>query len=234
MRSKTRVAGFLVACGVLCGIAPGSASGEATRQTASATFTERARASSSGLDLEIDYFNPASQAAKPPAVRTIALTLARGARIDTTAVPACEVTDAELMLFGPSACADSMVGGGELRLDKGLPEPARFLDNEVALLNAPGELIFLFRQKLLGARLASHSPISGRTITSSAPVLPGTLPDGAAVDTVTETFDEAANAGYITTPRRCRKRRFWVNKWVFTYADGVTQTVKSRSRCRRR
>ena len=233
MRSKA-AAGLVLACGLLYGAAPGSAQGEAIRQTAAATFAERAPRSSTGLDLKIDYFNPASQIAKPPAVRTIALTLARGSRIDTAAVPACEATDPELMLFGPSVCADSVVGGGELRLDTGLPEPARFLDNEVALLNAPGELIFLFRQKMLGARLASHAPISGRTITSSAPFLPGTPPDGAAVDTVTETFDEAAAAGYITTPRRCPKRRFWVNRWVFTYDDGVTQRVRSRSRCRRR
>lgn len=232
MTVSLRATAIAIVCFLLGATGPTATSADAGRQTATAAFTERTPGSSTGLDLRIDYLNPADPAAKPPAVRVVALTVARGSRIDTTAVPACAATDAELMLFGPSVCADSAVGSGELILDTGLPQPARFLDNEIALLNAPGELIFLFRQKLLGARLATHAPISGRTITSRAPALPGTPPDGAAVDTVSETLE--GSAAYITTPRRCPRRRFWVNKWVFTYDDGATQTVRSHSACRRR
>ena len=224
-----------LACCALTPLASATASTGETRQSAKALFTEKRAGSSTGMELSIDYVNPADPAAKPPAVRVVELTLARGAIIDTGAVPSCAAGDLELMLFGPSGCTESIVGGGSLRLDTGMPQPVRSLENEVTLLNAAGDLVFLFRNRQTGVRLASHSPITdGRTITSRAPFLPGTPPDGAAVDTVAETIERIAGPAYIRTPPRCPRSRRWVNRWTFTYADGVEQTVRSRSRCRRR
>jgi hypothetical protein len=39
---------------------------------------------------------------------------------------------------------------------------------------------------------------------------------------------------YITTPPTCPRRRYWVNQVTFTYFDGVTQTVETRSPCKRK
>lgn len=234
MKTGLRLVAGALACSACLAPSAPAASADGIRQSAKAVFSERDRGASTALRLAIDYVNPADPEAKPPPVRSVALTLARGSRIDTGAVPVCEAADAELMTQGPAPCADSVVGGGVVTLDTGFPEPFRFLDNDLTLLNAADEVIFLFRQRQLGVRLASHAQIEGRTITATAPFLPGTPPDGAAADTVDETFNATAAGAYISTPPRCPRSRRWTNRMRFTYDDGVTQTVRSRSRCRRR
>ncbi len=202
------------------------------RQVASAEFTRTAPGASTGLDIEIDYVNPADPAGKPPAVREIKLRLARPSRIDTGALPACEADNATLQTSGAAACPDSRLGDGAVVLDTGFPEPVRFLATDLTLLNATDEVIVLFQERESGTRLASRAAIEGDTITTTAPLLPGTPPDGAAVDTVSETFEQAAAAGYLTTPKRCPPRGYWRNRLRFTYDDGTVQRVLSPSRCR--
>ena len=209
--------------------APALASGD--RQVASAEFTRAAPGASTGLDIEIDYMNPADPAGKPPAVREIKLRLARPSRIDTGALPVCEADNATLQTSGAAACPDSRLGDGAVVLDTGFPEPGRFLATDLTLLNATDEVIVLFQERESGARLASRASIEGDTITTTAPLLPGTPPDGAAVDTVSETFERAAAPGYLTTPKRCPPRGYWRNRFRFTYDDGTVQRVLSPSRC---
>jgi hypothetical protein len=70
------------------------------------------------------------------------------------------------------------------------------------------------------------------------PPLPGTPPDGGAIDTV-EFADVPVSRevggvvrSFITTPQQCpEESRFWVNRIQFTYYDGVTQVVETRSPC---
>lgn len=202
------------------------------RQVASAEFTRTAPGVSTGLAIEIDYMNPTDPAGKPPAVREIRLRLARPSRIDTGALPACEAGNAELQASGARACPESRLGDGAVTLDTGFPEPGRFLATDLTLLNATNEVIVLFQERQSGARVASRAAIEGDTITTTAPLLPGTPPDGAAVDTVSETFERAAAAGYLTTPKRCPPRGSWRNRLRFTYDDGTVQRVLSLSPCR--
>lgn len=211
---------------------PAHAGAGGDRQVASAEFTRMAPGVSTGLEIEIDYMNPADPAGKPPAVREIRLRLARPSAIDTSALPTCEADNAELQASGAAACPESRLGGGAVVIDTGFPEPLRFLTNDLTLLNSTGEVIFLFEEQGSGVRLASRAAIEGDTITSTAPLLPGTPPDGAAVDTVSETFEQAAAAGYLTTPGRCPPRGFWRNRLRFTYDDGTVQRVLSPSPCR--
>jgi len=219
-----------LACGVVVFAPPAVAGGD--RQVASAEFTRTAPGSSTGLDIEIDYMNPTDPAGKPPAVREIKLRLARPSRIDTGALPACEADNATLQTSGAAACPDSRLGDGAVVLDTGFPEPGRFLANDLTLLNTTDAVIVLFEERESGVRLATRALIEGDTITSTAPFLPGTPPDGAAVDTVSETFEQAAAAGYLTTPKRCPPRGYWRNRLRFTYDDGTVQRVLSPSRCR--
>jgi len=226
----------IVAAVCLATLVPTSAtaSADSPRQRATAEFTRAAPGKATGLTISIDYRNPQDPAAKPPAVRQIALRFARGSRIDTTALPICTAENATLMTTGPAACPESRLGGGEVVLDTGFPEPFRFLENDLTLLNASNEVIFLFQERMTGERLASRAAIKRRRIISTAPFLPGTPPDGAAVDTVSEMFERTGTAGYLTTPKRCRHRGYWTNRLRFTYDDGVVQKVRTASPCRRR
>jgi len=231
MTTDQHGAGLAICAAIFLAAAPAAAG--ADRQTASAQFTSKVAGVSTGLEIEIDYMNPEDPEAKPPAVREILLRLARPSRIDTGALPACEADNATLQASGASACPDSRLGGGQVVLDTGLPEPGRFLANDVTLLNATGELIALFQEQESGARLATRAVIDGDKIITTAPFLPGSPPDGAAVDTVSETFEQAATTGYLTTPGRCPSRGFWRNRLRFTYDDGTVQKVLSPSPCRR-
>ncbi|HYU61969.1 MAG TPA: hypothetical protein VEK39_14515 [Solirubrobacterales bacterium] len=230
-----RLAWILALIGLMTA-APAAYADEGSRQDASLLFTETHPGTATGLELAIDYVNPADPAAKPPAVRRVVTELAPGARFDTGVPALCAASDAELMALGASACpAESVVGGGAVTLDTGLPGPARFITSDVTLLNNTDELIFLFTDRQSGGRLVTRSQVGERTVDSAVPFLPGTPPDGAAVDTVDLTiFAISSESGnYVTTPPKCPRRGFWVNSVHFTYDDGVTQTVTTQSPCHR-
>lgn len=206
---------------------------EASRQSATVAFTTPLPAGSSGLDIDIDYVNPADPEGKPPAVRQIFIRLAKGTRIDTTVPPVCEASDQELIASGPAACPGTTLGEGFIGFDTGFPPPLRMLEEDVTFLNGDGQIIFATRDRATGARLVSRATVLRRRLTSSAPTLPGTPPDGAAVDVVRERLDAISVSGrhYITTPRSCPVTGYWRHKARFTYADGVRQLVVSRSPC---
>ena len=211
----------------------------ALRQTGSLTFTEQRPGRSSEVVLTTDYVNPDDPSAKPPAVRRTEVILAEGAKIDTSAPELCTASDAALIAQGAAACpAGSRVGGGSLRVDTGFPSPARHFDADVTLLNNANQLIFLSTERSTGARVVSRSVVEGRVVRNSVPVLPGTPPDGGALDRQEFTRNEITRRvdgetrSYITTPERCPPEGFWLNEARFYYADGVVQTLRARSPCR--
>ena len=235
-RTGRRALVAVLAGGAVLG-APGPASAAPdSRQTADMEFTTRKPNHSSGLRLKIDYVNPQDEDAKPPAVREVFEKLARGGRFDTSVPERCTASDAELVAEGASACPDgSRVGTSVITFDSGFPGPARFVPVDVVLLNNTNQLIFLSTPRGTGARVVSRSSMDKRTLTGSVPTLPGTPPDGAAIDTVEAELDSITRDGksYITTPKECPADGRWVNKMRFTYADGVSQKDKTINRCRR-
>ena len=202
-----------------------------SRQSAELRFTQQQPAVPSALIFNADYVNPDDPGAKPPPVRMVVETLAAGARIDTAVPELCTATDAQLMAQGADACPPgSRVGAGTLRIDSGFPEPARFIDADVVFLNNTDELIFVSTERDSGARVVTRSMVQGGQITNSAPPLPGTPPDGGAIDVVRVELGDQTRR-YITTPLDCPPSGRWTNSIAFTYADGVTQTVLSDSPC---
>lgn len=231
--------GAVCAAVALAGTAPARAEA-GSRQSAKVVFVENRPGVPSGLAFDVDYVNPSDPNGKPPAVRTVFETLAQDARLDTTVPARCDASDAQLMALGDSACpAESKVGTGYIRIDTGFPEPNRFFDVDVTFLNNTDQLIFLSRERKTGARVVSRAAIQGNHLTSMAPPLPGTPPDGGALDVVHTRFDAISREvggvrrGYITTPSACPRGGTWTNTLAFTYADGVTQTVASQSPCTR-
>ncbi|HYU61970.1 MAG TPA: hypothetical protein VEK39_14520 [Solirubrobacterales bacterium] len=229
-----RVGAILALIGLMTA-APAAYAADGSRQDATLTFTETKPGTSTGLELHIDYVNPNDPNAKPPAVRTVVTELAAGARFNTAVPELCTASDAELMALGAAGCpAGSVAGEGAVTLDTGLPGPARFIASDATLLNNTDELIFLFTDRQSGERLVTRSQVGERTVVSEVPFLPGTPPDGAALDTVELTgFAISSESGnYLTTPQECpADDRYWINRVHFTYFDSVTQVVETRSPC---
>jgi hypothetical protein len=241
MSSDLRCTAVGVVCAAiaLAGAGPTRAA-TGSRQSAKSVFVEKRPGVPSGLAFDVDYVNPSDPGGKPPAVRTVDERLAPDARFDTAVPALCEASDAELTAMGESACPPgSKVGTGYIRIDTGFPEPNRFFDVDVTFLNNTDQLIFLSTERKTGARVVSRATIDGGRLTSTAPPLPGTPPDGGAIDVVHTRLDAISREvggvrrGYITTPSVCPRDGAWTNTLSFTYADGVTQTVTSRSPCTR-
>jgi hypothetical protein len=187
-----------------------------------------------------DYRNPDDPNAKPPAVRRVATILPRRAHFDTSIPGSCTATDAELMAEGSQACPKrSAIGGGVVTVDTGAPGPGRIVTADVEFFNnatdRDGEFIYVNTVRGTGARTVIRANVKRRKTITVAGMLPGTPPDGGAIDTVDLKVAavHSRSGDYITTPRRCPDRGFWRTKVRFTYADDVTQTVPDRTRCER-
>jgi hypothetical protein len=227
---------------VLAGIALAA---ESAYQTSEYTLTQKHKASPTGEHFKFDYVNPDDPDAKPPAVKQVVTILPRGAHYDASVPGSCTATDEELMLQGADACpADSAIGGGVITVDTGAPGPARIVTADAQFFNnaedPEGEFIYLNTIRGSDARTVVRADVTRRRTITTAPLLPGTPPDGGAIDTVDV---EVANVtreidgvmrGYITTPSRCPRSRMWRARVRFTYGEDYSQTVATPNRCRRR
>jgi len=224
---------LIVLVGASLGLAAGS------RQEAHYTLGQQRPDRGTSEHFVFDYQNPDDPAAKPPAVRKVVTVLPQGARYDPSIPGSCTASDAELMAVGAQACPEnSAIGGGVVTVDTGFPGPARIVTADVEFFNNAsdpnGEFIYLNTVRGSEARTVIRADVRRRRTITEAPMLPGTPPDGGAIDTVDLTVAAVhSDAGnYITTPRRCPPQGFWVTKVRFTYADGVTQTVPDHSPCK--
>jgi hypothetical protein len=222
-----------------------AASQGGSRQTARFTLTEKRPNQPTAERFRFDYVNPEDPEGKPPAVRRVETILPHTARYDVTVPGSCTASDEELMARGGEACPPgSAIGGGVVTVDTGLPGDARIVTADVRFFNnaedPDGEFIYVNTIRGTGARTVIRADVTQRRTITNAGMLPGTPPDGGSIDTVDI---EVANVSrvvggkrrsYITTPKRCPADRRWTTRVSFTYADGVTQTVPSTTRCSRR
>ena len=217
-----------------------TAGGGAKRQSLDFGFTSKQPGSASGDSLVIDYFNPTNPAAKPFAVDEIVLTFHPGTKIDTSVPAQCKATDPQLMAQGADACPDaSIVGGGVIKLDTGLPAQRR-LTTDATLINNKDELIMLAEERMTKFRFVARAEARGRTVTTPVPAVPGGPPDNqVAIDVVDVDVRKISNArgNYITTPGSCPSSGRWTNRGTFKYdedEDGTfdnVQTLSSTSAC---
>jgi hypothetical protein len=218
----------------------GLALGSGSRQEAEYTLSEREPSSATAERFVFDYVNPSDPEAKPPAVTKVTTVLPKGGRYDPTVPGSCTASDAELMAQGASACpGDSAIGGGVVTVDTGVPGPGRIVTADVEFFNnaedPEGEFIYLNTVRDGGARTVIRADVTRRRTITEAGMLPGTPPDGGAIDTVDLTVEEVASDGsaYITTPGVCRARGYWTTRVRFAYGDDVSQVVKTRNDCDR-
>ena len=215
--------------------------GSDLRQSASYTLSQEKPGRSTAEHFVFDYVNPDDRTAKPPAVRRVVTVLPLKAHYDTSVPGRCTATDAELMLQGAAACPKgSRIGGGEVTVDSGAEGPARIVEADVQFFNNEDEFIYLNTVRGSGARTVIRAEVRRRkTITVVEPPLPGTPPDGGAIDQVDITvaavsrMRDGERRNYITTPPHCPRRGYWITAVRFIYRDNVGQTVKNRVSCRR-
>ena len=212
-------------------------------QASSYTLSEKRPARATAEHFKFDYVNPDDPEAKPPAVKKVVTILPPGARYDATVPGSCTASDEELTAQGAAACpADSAIGGGVITVDTGFPGAARTITADAEFFNNGDEFIFLNTVRGSGARTVIRAEVRGRRLITEAGMLPGTPPDGGAIDTVDVTVENVSREvdgearHYITTPKRCRGRKsdpHWTTRVEFTYADGVSQTVPTHTPCRK-
>jgi hypothetical protein len=215
---------------------------DGSRQEAEYTLSEREPSSPTAEHFLFDYVNPSDPEAKPPAVQRVTTVLPKGGRYDPTVPGSCTASDAELTAQGSAACPeDSAIGGGVVTVDTGVDGPGRIVTADVEFFNnaedPEGEFIYLNTVRDSGARTVIRADVTRRRTITEVGMLPGTPPDGGAIDTVDVTVDEVVGesdgAAYITTPGICRARGYWTARVRFTYADEASQVVKTRNDCDR-
>src|SRR3954469_23912271 len=82
-----------------------------TRQSGAFTWTATRPGAPTGYSMAVDFFDPGDAQAKPHTLKTLTLRFPAGAVVDTTALPQCGATDAELYLEGSAACpAETRIG----------------------------------------------------------------------------------------------------------------------------
>ena len=224
------------------GVAPAP---ESSWQESSYTLSQTRPDRPTAEHFKFDYVNPEDPEAKPPTVRQVVTILPKGATYDASVPASCTASDEELMLQGAAACPpESRVGGGVITVDTGFPGPARIVTADTEFFNnaedPDGEFIYLNTVRGNGARTVVRADVTERTTVTNAPMLPGTPPDGGAIDTVdvevakvVRTVDGERRA-YITTPPVCPRSKTWKARVRFTYDDDYSQTVSTANPCTRR
>ena len=239
MRRALATALALVVCATV------ALAAEPPRQTSSYTLSQKRPDRPTAERFRFDYANPDDGDSKPPAVTRVVTILPRGARYDASVPASCTASDEELMAQGAAACPpDSAIGGGVITVDTGVPGPGRIVTADTEFFNnaedPEGEFIYLNTVRGSGARTVVRADVTRRRTITQAPLLPGTPPDGGAIDTVDVTVAKVVRTvdgerrAYITTPPRCPRSRRWVARVTFTYGDDYSQTVATKNRCRRR
>jgi hypothetical protein len=210
----------------------------APRQAGSLTYTTTVPGAPTGLVLNFEFQNPDDPSLKPHAVAMMVVHRPAGGVIDTTVPPQCRASNAELMARGPAACPpDSKVGSAVVVADTGSSGPfPRYSRTNITAFNNQDEVIAVGENEdLPGFRPVDRTRIEGDRTTTNFPAIPGQPPPDpyTAFKTYQFEFPPYVRDGrtYNRTPPTCPDVGYWTMTLDFTYRDGVTETVESRSPC---
>ena len=198
-------------------------------------LTSQAPGSATGLDLAVVFHTAGNPDAKSSPVRGVVIEGPRGLRFDSAAAPLCSASDAEFRALGTLACpAESEVGFGSYTAMTGFGAPVDPFVGDNHVFNAEGQLVEVIT--FPGTTISpgfDRLTVEGSTITAHPPETPGGPPD---MQTATRSvaFSIPVRGAFITTPPRCPRKRRWVARGHFTFADGSRETVTATTPCDRR
>lgn len=202
------------------------------------TLTSRSPGSPSGLNLHLLLRAANDPNAKPSPLRAAVVQGPSGLRFDTGAVTQCSASNVELRALGPKACPpESQLTIGSFTGVTGFGPPVDPFVGDDYLFNGPNQLIEVITSH--GTPLSpafDRLSISGSTLTAHPPATPGGPPDGeAAVRSIDFQVPVrvAGDRSLITTPPGCPPAGEWTTTATFTFANGSTDTVASRTPCDR-
>lgn len=225
------VAGALVAC------LPGSvlakpASGP--RETVNMAFSTPHPGSPAGSTYSASFRNPSDPSATPPALRRLVITAAPGTILDTSALPRCGASDAQLKQQGESACpASTRIGHGTADV-KPVVFPA--VHYTTTLFNADRQQAELLRSEPPAPSVVVRGYVRGHDLDSPIPtcINGGYAPDDCPDDQVSllrNTLVLPERGGYFVTPPTCPASRAWRTRVKLYYGDGVVDTVTTTQPC---
>lgn len=228
-----------VAClsAVLVAVGGGSASAAPGRLVDfSLALSSRIPATASGMDVGVLFHTAGDPDRKSSPVRRVVIAAPAGTRVDSSAMPRCRASDAELRALGSNACpAGTEAGLGTYSAILGFGEPVDPFVGDNHVFNGERQLIEVvtFEGTAVSPGFDRLS-IEGNTLTARPPVTPGGPPDG---ETATRSIAfripvrVSASGSLITTPAACPPSGYWESTGTFGFANGQIETVASRTPC---
>jgi hypothetical protein len=185
--------------------------------------------SPAGLDGLGTWSDPGEPFGKPKEVTRIKVIGAPGLRLDTSALPVCKATDAEVQRRALRACPASTKLGtvsGEAVISTGNPF------NPVAtLFNGRHKIIVAV---MLGDRLLTNfsDDVGRRSVTVNLRILPG-ISLTRFEPHIPRHFRKRGRKrkAYVRTPPSCPASGVWITTAIFTYRDGSQQTLTAPTPC---
>jgi hypothetical protein len=188
------------------------------------------------------FVNPTDPNGKPYAVQNMVIHAPEGSAVDTTTLPQCQATDAEIYLEGPAACpSDTFLGGGFAVSDSGPNSPSRYSRTTISNFNNQDEIVGIGVNDdipVIKTIDRSRYDYQQRTLTSTFPLFPGP-PDPSTnepyipISELSVTFPAhvSGDKAYNRTPPTCPPSREWTFVIDFIYRDGTVDTITSNSPC---
>ncbi|HKP88542.1 MAG TPA: hypothetical protein VJT75_01080 [Thermoleophilaceae bacterium] len=223
---------ILAACLAAAALATPAAA--APRQVGTLSFTSTVPGTVTGSVLDVHFQNPDNPSLKPYAASRMVIHMPTGARMDTTVPPQCHATDAEIYALGFDACPEeTRIGQGLAESDNGNGTTSK---TTLRHFNNQDEVVGVGQNNDIPViRTIDRTRIEGDTTTSNFPLFPGVPPPEPYtpvkdLDITIEPYGTNERP-YARTPPTCPANGSWKFKIDFTYRDGVTETLVSRSPC---
>ena len=195
-------------------------------------FASKKPGTNTAMTLHIRYTRPGDAQAKPPPIRRVQIDAPAGTAFHSTTVPACEASDAEVMLLGTAACPSaSRIADGTIRVITGFGEPFDPFDSPTPVFNDGRGWLEVSQTPSTPITIAvTRLAVTGSRIRGDIAATPGGPPDNqTAVSTLDLSFPDSS--GYITTPPTCPAGGRWATTGTFTFGDGTTQIVHGDTPC---
>src|SRR3954451_23305208 len=232
----------LIAAVATAVISPSALAGPRESPQSYIHYTTETPGAVSGTDLHIWFVNPTDPNAKPYSVQNMVIHTPTGGTVDTTALPQCHATDAEIYIEGWDACPqDSFLGGGRAVSDSGSNSPSRYSHTTIKNFNNQDEVVGIgINDEIPAIETIDRSKYNYQTntLTSTFPLFPGfPEPPGnepyTPISELAIAFPPHANGdkAYIRTPPTCPPSRHWTFVIDFIYRDGTVDTITSDSPC---
>lgn len=202
-------------------------------------FTTKHERTPTGWSYLASYHAANDPSADPPYMRSMTFHNPPGFALDTSVPERCTASDAQIALFGPSACPPgSAIASGTTT--------GKFMNQvtvlQVDVFNNTDEQILVARTPFIATisrgRIAPDTSVHF-TSPTCYPAVPGAscpVDDALAVGVdvkgpaYTRTVDGVVRS-YQTTPPSCPKAGYWETPIDFVWADGTQETVVPRQPC---